>query len=380
MPHHAQAESRAAEDLGVSVVICSHNGERLLPSTLAHLKNQQVKGDLKWEVLVIDNASTDKTALVARQCWGDHGPAPMRVVHEARLGLCYARERAFEEAQYEVVSFIDDDNWVTPEWVTTVCKCMSMDSQLGAVGSANTAVAEVAFPEWFSRYSSYYAAWDFPEVATIAPSFLVGAGMTIRKSVWQWLRHNGFHPRLTDRLGTRLTSSGDVELGCAIRLAGWKIRVEPQLELEHYMTAHRLRWDYLRRLIRGVGESHVVLDSYLRVAQCQHPSLLNRLRQCWWVRLATETAQLVSSQSSAKLVGCLFRDIEGDDDVAEIEFRMGRLLGLLRLRSKYGQLRRDIARASWRRLDSLDASGQHLRSAGRVFVSNGPPSGLDGIV
>src|SRR6202041_1226588 len=139
---------------------------------IAHLKRQDVGDYLKWEVLVIDKASTDKTAVVARQCWGEDGSEPMRVMYEARLGLGYARDRAFKEARYEIITFIDDDNWVTPEWVATVCQCMSMDLQLGAIGSANTAVADVPFPEWFSRYRNYYAAWDYPESATIATWFL----------------------------------------------------------------------------------------------------------------------------------------------------------------------------------------------------------------
>jgi glycosyltransferase involved in cell wall biosynthesis len=131
MPDHAPAQTIPAECLGVSVAICCHNSETLLPATIAHLRNRCVSRDMKWEVLVIDNASTDKTAMVARKCWGDDGPAPMRVVHGNRLGLSYARERAFNEAKYEIVSFIDDDNWVAPEWIRTV----SLNPQLNLVDS-----------------------------------------------------------------------------------------------------------------------------------------------------------------------------------------------------------------------------------------------------
>jgi glycosyltransferase involved in cell wall biosynthesis len=370
MPNSLTAPMHGAPNSGVSVVICCHNSETLLPTTITHLKNQRVEGDLKWEVLVIDNASTDNTALVARQCWGDHGPTPLRVVQETRLGLAYARERAFDEARYDILSFIDDDNWVTPHWVTTAWQCMSEDLQLGAVGSANTAVADVALPDWFVRYSNYYAVWDFPPDATIATSFLAGAGMTIRKSVWHWLKNHGFHSQLTGRLGTKLSSSEDVELGCAILLAGWKIRVEPRLELRHHMIPHRLRWDYLRRLIRGVGESDVVLDSYFLVAQAQSSRLLDVLRQCWWLRLAKETMQLIYSYPSTKLLGCPFRSMEGDDDVAQIEFRTGRLLGLLRLRSKYGRLRREIARAVWRRFDAVDSFFPQVEGVGQGLRCN----------
>jgi hypothetical protein len=48
--------------------------------------------------------------------------------------------------------------------------------------------------------------------------------------------------------------------------------------------------------------------------------------------------------------------MEGDDEVAEIELRIGRLLGLLRLRSRYRQLRHDVGRAPWRRVGSVDDS------------------------
>jgi glycosyltransferase involved in cell wall biosynthesis len=351
LPNYTHPEG-SRQRLGVSVVICCHNSETLLPATVLRLKNQHAS-DVSWEVLVIDNASTDKTALVARECWGDDWPAPMRIIHEPRLGLCYARERAFEEAQYEIVSFVDDDNWVTPEWVCTVSECMSADSKLGAIGSLNTAVADVPFPEWFSRYCHYYAAWAYREPATFPTWALSGAGMSIRKSTWQNLRRDGFRLSLTGRLGNRLSSCEDVEIGCAIQLASWKIRVEPRLQLQHYMTPTRLQWTYLRRLLRGVGEANVILDSYLFVSQSDHVDLLNRLRLCWWTRLAKEILYLIHSSRIAKLIGSSRRDMEGDDEVADIELRIGRLLGLLRLRSRYGQLRQDVARARWRRVDAL---------------------------
>jgi glycosyltransferase involved in cell wall biosynthesis len=349
-----------AKSLDVSVVICTHNGGALLPPTLAHLKKQEVDCDLNWEVLVIDDASTDNTAFVARQCWGNDGPTPMRVVREPRLGLSYARERAFEEAKYELVSFVDDDNWVTPEWVTTVSGCMSADSELGAVGSVNTATADVPFPEWFPRYCQYYAAWGYLEFATLASWVLNGAGMTIRKSTWQRLRRDGFRSCLIGRLGTRLSSSEDLEIGLAIQLGGWKIRIEPRLRLEHYMTPGRLQWKYLRKLLRAVGEARVVLDSYFFVSQSLEPSVMNHLRQCWWARLAKESLELAHSPSARKLILSHFRDMEGDDEVAEIELRIGRLIGLLRLRSRYRQLRLDVTRAQWRRVDSVDNSSLAL--------------------
>jgi hypothetical protein len=62
--------------------------------------------------------------------------------------------------------------------------------------------------------------------------------------------------------------------------------------------------------------------------------------------------------------------MEGDDEVAEIEFRAGRLLGLLRLRSKYGRLRREIARAVWRRIDVVDGFVPQVDGVGQSLRCN----------
>jgi glycosyltransferase involved in cell wall biosynthesis len=98
---------------GLSVIICSHDvGFRLAP-TLAHLKKQNSPA-APWEVLVIDNASTDETAEFARSCW-QNGPAPLRVINESGLGVRYARESGFLEASYEFFGFVDDDNWVAQD-------------------------------------------------------------------------------------------------------------------------------------------------------------------------------------------------------------------------------------------------------------------------
>jgi glycosyltransferase involved in cell wall biosynthesis len=352
MSNYERSPTGKSESLGVTIAVCCHNSEKLLPATLAHIKNQQVSTDMKWEVLVIDNASTDKTATLAPVLWGDDGPVPLRVVSESRLGLSYARERAFSEAQYEIVSFIDDDNWINPEWIRVVIECMSAEPDLGAIASVNTSVADVPLPDWFSRYCHLYAAWADRESATPPPWILNGAGMTIRKSSWDELRQNGFKLQLTDRVGTRLSSSGDLEIGCALHLAGWKIRIERRLRLQHYMTARRLDWSYLRRLLHSIGESDALLEAYLVPFQTgMNP--LSRLRQFWWFQVVKRGLRLLYTYSWITLIECMFRGMEGVDEVIEIERDMGYLLGLLRLRSRYAKVRQEIAAAPWRQLDSL---------------------------
>jgi hypothetical protein len=142
-------------------------------------------------------------------------------------------------------------------------------------------------------------------------------------------------------------------LGCAIQLAGWKIRVEPRLKLQHFMTPNRLQWRYLRNLARATGEAMALLDSYFFFSQPE-ASLKHRLRRYWWAHLIKEAAAIVRRYPAKKTVKAIFYDLEGDDAIVYLELGIGRLIGLLRLRSQYGSLRREIALAPWRRTEQLE--------------------------
>ena len=72
-------------DMKISVIICTYNGASRLPATLEKLAAQSVPAECPWEVLLIDNASTDDTAAVAKQIAIDF-PAPLRVLHEPTPG------------------------------------------------------------------------------------------------------------------------------------------------------------------------------------------------------------------------------------------------------------------------------------------------------
>jgi glycosyltransferase involved in cell wall biosynthesis len=117
---------------GVSAVICCHNSARRLPQTLRHLAAQLVPEKIDWEVIVVDNASTDRTADVARANWPRDARTPIRVVLEPGIGLSNARKRGFLEARHNIVSFIDDDNWVCPEWIELVSNIMTNHPDIAA--------------------------------------------------------------------------------------------------------------------------------------------------------------------------------------------------------------------------------------------------------
>jgi glycosyltransferase involved in cell wall biosynthesis len=318
--------------LGVSVVICCHNSARLLPPTLEHLKAQQVPCDLRWEVVVVDNASTDDTAGTARACWPSEYPAALRVISEPQLGLAHARERGFREAHYEIVAFVDDDNWVCAGWIAAVSDAITSDPRIGGVGSLIYPQFEREPPPWwYSIRVGLYALRFEPAERT---GSLIGAGMAIRKAAWTQLIERGFKWRLIDHKGKKLSTCGDTETTCALRLLGWQLRIDDRMRLLHYLPAKRLTWQYYRRLYRAFEASHLLIDMYY--ASAGDMTLPRTLERPWQLLLLRNFAR--SLKHPVRLCKWLFSRHEGDRDVLEQERELGRMLGLLNFRSQYADL------------------------------------------
>jgi glycosyltransferase involved in cell wall biosynthesis len=331
---------------GVSIVVCCHNSALMLPKALTFVAEQKVRDGIEWEVIVVDNASTDETSQVALRSWPSKAPAPLRVVHESQLGLVYARIKGFAEANYGIVSFIDDDNWVYPDWVEVVWEVMNNDPKIGACGGLNDPVFETQPPWWFKSVEDSYAVGPQGQKAgkmTWSRGYLHGAGLSVRKSAWQELVRKGFQPKLVGRRGKTLTGGEDSELCLALRLAGWELWYEPRLRLHHFLPAHRLKWSYVRRVRRESGEYLVEQDPYHCALEENYENLIVRLRETWqWQTFAT----LV--RLSWLVLSSFLTNPEGDHKLLRRERMIGRLIGLLKKRKVYDLSIREVRQAPWR--------------------------------
>lgn len=178
------------------------------------------------------------------------------------------------------------------------------------------------------------------------PEFLNGAGLCVRRVAWEKLVENGFRFQLTDRVGKSLSAGGDTELTLALRLAGWKLRIEQRLSLQHFMPSQRLEWTYLRALLRGYCASQVLLDAYSEYSVSLRPGGRRWLSDRWWYQFAKSLRRIKSRPST--VMAALFSDGEGRNEIIEIEKQFGRALGLLQFSNRYSALRNEIRGAVWR--------------------------------
>ena len=257
--------------IGVSIVICCFNGRERITETLRHIQAQEVNDVCPWEVILVDNASTDGCADLAREIWAEKPVTHFRVVREETPGLSHARTRAIDECHYEYISFVDDDNWVAQNWVSTVFRTFERYDRVGACGGMITAEFAIEPPRWFGEFEAFFAVG--PQSSSAGPmlatqDYLCGAGLCVRNSLASNMMREGFVFNLVGRQGKKLMGSEDVELCLAIKLNGWQLWYEPQLRLVHFMPAERLSWQYLKRLSLGTGGSYAGLVPYF-LGYCQ---------------------------------------------------------------------------------------------------------------
>lgn len=97
----------------ISVIIPAYNEERFLPYALRALHKQTYPRNA-FEIIVIDNASTDATSAIAKQYGAD------KVVFEPQKGTNQARQRGIEEAQGEIIAFLDADCIPPENWLEKI--------------------------------------------------------------------------------------------------------------------------------------------------------------------------------------------------------------------------------------------------------------------
>jgi len=332
---------------GISVVICCYNSELKIQKVLFYLQNQNIKDQLEWEVLVVDNASTDQTAEVAATSWTLEG-VNLRVVNEPEPGISNARRRGFSDARFEIISFVDDDNWVETNWIQKVHDTMYSDLEIGILGGVGIASFEEEPPEWFSRYESSYAVGLQGEKSGDFQSNLYGAGMNIRRSSWNHLQENGFNFQLTGRKGKLLSSGEDSELSQAVLLSGHKLYYRSDLTFHHFMPPGRLTWDYLLKLTGSFGRSEPILGVYRSILRGDRGFNAMKYQHRFYTLLRTAGDNIKFLPRYLRLF--FIQNREGVDDHLESVYLWNTLREKVLIFWKFHSIVTEIRQGGWNKL------------------------------
>lgn len=269
----------------LTVAIPTYNGAERLFLVLERLRQQAQTPTIAWELLIVNNNSTDHTVAVVEQAQA-HWPTvtPLRLVHEPQQGAAFARIRAISEARGKLVGFLDDDTLPDPHWVAAAWQFAQAHPQAGAFGSQIHGEFAAPPPERFERIAGFLALTErgpdpllyTPESKMLPPS----AGLVVRRQAW--LAAVSPRPFLTGRSPQSILNSEDLEAILQIQNAGWEVWYNPRMVLFHQIPAHRVSREGLLFIVRstGLARHHIRM---LRFAPWQRPAvfLIGLVQDCY---------------------------------------------------------------------------------------------------
>jgi glycosyltransferase involved in cell wall biosynthesis len=248
----------------VSVILCTRNPRRdVFARTLQGLREQTLPTS-EWELVIVDNASSPALAPELDLAW--HAGA--RVVEESEQGANPARQRGLRESSGALIVLVDDDNFLSPDYLAQAVEIAKRWPVLGAWGGSNIGEFEVAPPDWLTPYVGILAVrvvtqplWTNVEGDLTALPF--GAGMCLRRSVAErYLGDVAANPlkRVLGRRDNYDVSGEDPDIALTSFDLDLGIGLFPELSLRHYLPAGRLAPEAILRVVRGNSGAVVVLE------------------------------------------------------------------------------------------------------------------------
>lgn len=216
-----------------------------------------------FEVLVIDNGSTDETAAVVESLVGT---LRLTYIMAPEPGLHVGRHAGMREARADVLMFADDDIEAEPSWVEAVVTSFA-DPGVALVGGNNRPCFEDTPPPWLLALwrQPVYKGHALPSLSVldfgtgvfeIDPGYVWGCNFCIRRDAL--LKAGGFHPDGVPWEQVRFRGDGETHVTDLIRRCGMKTVFNSGASVRHRVTRQRMTKDYFeqRAFAQGVSDSY----------------------------------------------------------------------------------------------------------------------------
>ena len=241
--------------ISLSLIIPTHNRASDLIFALESVARQTLSR-AEWEVVVVDNCSTDSTEEEVRKFAEAHPDLNIRLVYEGEAGVSHARNRGIRSTSAPFIAFIDDDERVNPEFLVAYLEFFRAHPEAEVAGGRIIAEYPEGRPAWMSRWVEMPIAnpMDYgTEVCPFPRGKVPGGGnMAFRRDIFSKIE--GFDAQL-GRVGRELIGGEENDLFERILLSGRTIWYVPNAVMWHIIKPRKLTKDYFRRLARNVGIS-----------------------------------------------------------------------------------------------------------------------------
>jgi glycosyltransferase involved in cell wall biosynthesis len=261
--------------VNTTVILCTYNRSQSLANTLESVAASVLPNTVQWEVLVVDNNSTDRTREVADD-FSRRYPGRFRYIVEPHPGKSFALNTGVREAHGDVLAFTDDDVTVEPTWLQNLTVSLN-DGQWAGAGGRTLLAHPFSPPRWLTLAGpdnlGYVLAplFDGGPQARELPEPPYGANMAYRKVMFE--KHGLFRSDLGPRPGSEIRAE-DTEFGRRVMAAGERVRYEPSALVYHPIPEDRVQKSYFLTRFFDVGRA------ILRQSE-PGPDILGISRRCF---------------------------------------------------------------------------------------------------
>ena len=251
-------------DCPVSVIVCTYNRGEMLPRIIGLLRDQDYSKD-KYEIIIVDNGSTDDTKTLAESLMAQSG-ARIRYVFESRRGVTFARNRGSEEALNPYLAYIDVDCTVGPGWLSSLMSGYKLDEGVFSVfGQIINNWEGKAKPRWMMPSTETWLGNNSflgDSTRILENSFGTREGnLSIRKEVLDTF--GGFLGM--EQFGSRDMSATELKY-CLFRAKrkGGKIAFVPAAIAHHHIVPRSRSWMIQRAYWQGISDGIIEYIIYNR--------------------------------------------------------------------------------------------------------------------
>ena len=237
----------------LSIIICSYNRASYISDALTSLYNQSSELD-NFEVIIVDNNSTDNTKEVYAAWRQTNNNGHFTFISETKQGASFARNTGAAIAKGQWVCFMDDDAVATPNYVENILK--HIHNKPDAVGFGGRIIPKYipSEPKWMSYYvSSLVGNFDYAPIACAFENgkYPLESNMIVKKSVYDQI--GGFNLNLPGVVGTLRIGGEGKELFYKILALGHIIYYDPAICVHHVVEVKKLTSEYMYRVASGIG-------------------------------------------------------------------------------------------------------------------------------
>lgn len=242
----------------ISIIICTYNREIYIINVLESLYHQTLDKD-KFEVIIVNNNSTDNTEKIFQEYINNHKDAHFYYYNEINQGSSFARNLGANKAISSLLCFMDDDAIADNHYLEYIIGFFNQHTEASGLGGRIIPKYIPSEPKWMSYYvSSLVGNFDYSNQIEIFRSnkYPLESNMIVRKLDFEAV--GGFNTALPGVVGNLRIGGEGKEFFLKLKALNKKIYYHPKICVQHIVEVKKLTREYMYRVASGIGRGERV--------------------------------------------------------------------------------------------------------------------------